>query len=561
MIDPVLLEEYTRTRLDSAGFNTSVQTYDKFCYAPFSSLYFAHEGKVLACCENRDHVLGVYPEKSISEIWNGAAAHALRQYITEKNLGHGCKGCDFDLKSRNFGGVKARSFDYARLQQRNLQYPSMMEFELENTCNLECVMCSGIFSSSIRKNREHLPPISTPYDDEFVRQLEEFIPHLAMANFFGGEPFLVEIYLKIWEKMAQLNPGMNVWVTTNGTVLNNRIVHLLNRIRFNITVSVDSIEKETYEKIRVNASFERVMDNFRRFLRYTKAIGSEFTVNTCPMTLNWRGLPDIVKWGCREGFVVNIIPVRYPEHLSLSSLSASELDGIIDYFRAVEIDAAGKYGKRNRKNFEDYIRFVEQWRQYKGELEGASKEAEKLQPVDEIRKRFRTSLNLTSMTEAEKDEQISRAMEKLLRMNAKFQTAAPYFKETVWKLIFLFKPADLLTSLLTLDDDEILERAKVIVADEIDKLSNGDSEEAVHLARLKLYLEYCEIAGNNAAECTGALEQWKGYLQKLKSENPMQHEALVRAANKNKIAVLCEALLRGGEKAVLENLLSGTAAG
>ncbi len=280
MIDPVLFDEYTKTRLNPAKFDTAVKSLDRFCYAPFSNLYFAHEGKVLACCENRDHVLGVYPEKSISEIWNGTAVGELRQYITEKNLGHGCKGCDFDLKSRNFGGVKAKAFDYARMMQPDPRYPSMMEFELENTCNLECVMCSGLFSSSIRKNREHLPPIPTPYDNEFVQQLEEFIPHLTHANFFGGEPFLVEIYLKIWEKMAQLNPQMNVWVTTNGTILNNRIKQLLERMRLNLTISIDSIEKETYEKIRVNSVFERMMENFKWFLQYAKSIGSNVTVNT-----------------------------------------------------------------------------------------------------------------------------------------------------------------------------------------------------------------------------------------------------------------------------------------
>ena len=68
-----------------------------------------------------------------------------------------------------------------------------------------------------------------------------------------------------------------------------------------------------------------MMDNFKRFLRYTKAISSDFTVNTCPMTLNWRGLPDIVKWECNEGFVVNIIPVRIPKTFHLAVLAQMNL--------------------------------------------------------------------------------------------------------------------------------------------------------------------------------------------------------------------------------------------
>src|SRR5688572_21052990 len=173
MIDAALIENYNKTRPFAA---------DKFCYAPFSSLYFGHEGKVTACCENREHLLGIYPQQSISEIWNGESANQLRQYISEQNLRHGCKGCDFDLRSGNYAGIKAKIFDIAHIHQKNQAYPSMLEFELENTCNLECVMCTGIFSSSIRKNREHLSPILSPYDTAFVQQLEEFIPHLSASN-------------------------------------------------------------------------------------------------------------------------------------------------------------------------------------------------------------------------------------------------------------------------------------------------------------------------------------------------------------------------------------------
>jgi len=346
---------------------------------------------------------------------------------------------------------------------------------------------------------------------------------------------------------------MNVWVTTNGTILTNRIVLLLNRVRFNITISVDSIEKETYEKIRVNSNFEKMMDNFKRFLRYTKAISSDFTVNTCPMTPNWHGLPDIVKWGNNEGFVVNIIPVRYPENLSLGSLSANELGEIVDYYHSVEINATDNFSKRNKKNFEDYIGFVEQWWQYKKETEGVSKETEKLQPVDEIRKRFRTSLNLTSMTDAEKDSQINSAMEKLLRLNAKFESGNPYFKEAVWKLAFMLKPADLLSALLNLDDDMILTQGKIPIGEEIDKMKDGDSEKAIHFSKLNLYLDYCAIAGDNPDDCKKVYKRWANFLQQFKSESNSHFETLMTTANKNKIATLGDALLQGEEKAVLES--------
>lgn len=48
-------------------------------------------------------------------------------------------------------------------------------------------MCRGEFSSTIRKNREGLPPIDSPYDAAFFDQVEEFIPHLQSSRFSRRE--------------------------------------------------------------------------------------------------------------------------------------------------------------------------------------------------------------------------------------------------------------------------------------------------------------------------------------------------------------------------------------
>ncbi len=463
VIDVSLLEDYNKTRINPVDFNASFKAYDKFCYAPFSSLYFAHEGKVFACCENREHQLGTYPANSIAEIWNGDSANQLRKYISENNLWHGCKGCDFDLKSRNFGGVKAKAFDNARLKQRESGYPAMLEFELENTCNLECVMCTGIFSSSIRKNREHLPPIPAPYDAEFVKQLEEFIPPLSLANFFGGEPFLVEIYYSIWEKMAELNPGINVWVTTNGTILNNRVKDLLGRIRFNLTLSIDSIQKETYEKIRVNSVFERMMENFRYFHEYTKSINADFTVNTCPMTLNWQELPDIVKWANIEGITLNIIAVRYPENLSLGSFPAEKLREIVTHYRSVHLPTPDSLSKKNKQKFEDYVRYVEQWLNYKIEVEKISNGTESLPPADIIRHRINAHLQLSSGTIEEREHKARFAMERLLQLQGKIEASHPNLSQAAWNLALQAKPEELLYGMMALSDDEMLAQAEQLL--------------------------------------------------------------------------------------------------
>ena len=54
----------------------------------------------------------------------------------------------------NFSAVKSLQYDSPKLNSS--KYPSVLEFELINTCNLECVMCTGEYSSLIRAKREKL---------------------------------------------------------------------------------------------------------------------------------------------------------------------------------------------------------------------------------------------------------------------------------------------------------------------------------------------------------------------------------------------------------------------
>ncbi|MDD4214423.1 MAG: SPASM domain-containing protein, partial [Bacteroidales bacterium] len=104
------------------------------CYAPFKSMYFGMNGKVVACCLNRSHVFGRYPEQNISEIWNGQKIKELRDVLKHADLSKGCFHCKNRIDDGNFDAVEAALFDVIPLKNH---YPAMMEFELSNECNLQ----------------------------------------------------------------------------------------------------------------------------------------------------------------------------------------------------------------------------------------------------------------------------------------------------------------------------------------------------------------------------------------------------------------------------------------
>jgi sulfatase maturation enzyme AslB (radical SAM superfamily) len=292
--------------------------------------------------------------QSIKETWFGARADALREYISQSNLDHGCEGCKMHILSRSYDVTKAKQYDEMTLNHNG--YPSVMEFELDNTCNLECEMCSGNFSSLIRKNREGRAPLERSYDNQFVTQLEEFIPHLEEVKFYGGEPFLIDLYYDIWRKIIQLNPSVRISIQTNGTILNNKVKRIMEQSEFHVGISIDSLKKTDYESIRKNASFERTMENVAWFREYCKTRGTFFGIAACAMTHNWQELPDFVRYGNKFDIPIYFNTVFFPAELGFSSLSAEKLQHIIDVLSLEKFPQNSPIEIKNRSQYDDQIR-------------------------------------------------------------------------------------------------------------------------------------------------------------------------------------------------------------
>jgi MoaA/NifB/PqqE/SkfB family radical SAM enzyme len=291
------------------------------CHAPFNSMYFNVHGEVGPCWLNLNGY-GRYPELGLRDIWFGSRFSALRSALSVRDLSYSCGTCLKNIRSGNHVSVLARIHD----QPYPLgDYPSVMEFELSNRCNLECVMCKGELSSTIRKNREGLPPMSSHYDSDFVHQLEEFMPHLREAKFLGGEPFLIDIYYEIWQRMAELNPHIRPTVTTNATVLNNRVKDVLGRMRFNIIVSIDSFDEDTYAAIRHRGELDKVMPNFLWFRKYAEKCGTYFQVSVNPLRKNWHDLPRTLETCNRHNAHLWFNTVTYPHSEALWTMGHEEL--------------------------------------------------------------------------------------------------------------------------------------------------------------------------------------------------------------------------------------------
>lgn len=363
------IKGYNKTR--NSVVNKSI-----LCHAPLQSINFTQNGNATVCCYNKEYVLGIYPANSIHEMWFGEVAQKLRLDMEKNPLPTGCQNCALQIESENYASVHARHYDFHSdhpikhfvkkagnyiKQKKFIAYPRVLEFELSNTCNLECIMCNGYFSSSIRKNRENAPPMKLVFDDAFVEQLTEFIPHLTDAKFLGGEPFLIPIYQKIWEKIIQMNPNCKVHITTNASIISDKNWEVLSRLRSNIIISIDSLKKDKFELIRKGASFDVVMDNIQKLHAYTNDKKTDMNFSICPMTLNWEEMPEIIQYGIDQQIYIYFNTVFYPEELSLKNISIDSAKEIILRYESSQFRGEGFYYDYNKKQIEGLINMIKYW--------------------------------------------------------------------------------------------------------------------------------------------------------------------------------------------------------
>ena len=352
------------------GYNASRQCADKgaICHAAESSLYFGRDGLVSACCYSRSSPLGSYPDQSVVEIWLGAQAKAMRATLRRNEFPGGCELCADQFYARNFSGFLAQNFDSnaSRLRAwgllpRSRRYPVRLEFEISNKCNLECSMCSGFFSSSIRANRENLPPLPQIYDKAFVQQLLPFLPHLKSAKFLGGEPFLVDLYYDIWERLIETNPKCLVSITTNGTVYTEKVKRVMEKLNCQVVVSLDSVTKATYESIRRNASLERTLSNLQAFSAINRLKHKSLTLAICPMTSNYREIPGLVAFANERGMRIFFNTVVFPAEQSIKALPPAVQREILDLYGNCNPQPHTEIESANHRAVAGLCRQIEFW--------------------------------------------------------------------------------------------------------------------------------------------------------------------------------------------------------
>ena len=146
-----MLDQATQSAYD-ARRDLAGKPFRAGCYAPWSSLYFNTNGDVVACCKNTRYVFGNVARERLDDIWRGPRVKALRAAMQKYAFGLGCEFCEWQIRGKQWSGLHAARYEDLPLPPAadEVGWPSSMEFAMSNTCNLACIMCYGVLSSTIR---------------------------------------------------------------------------------------------------------------------------------------------------------------------------------------------------------------------------------------------------------------------------------------------------------------------------------------------------------------------------------------------------------------------------
>jgi radical SAM protein with 4Fe4S-binding SPASM domain len=164
----------------------------------------------------------------------------------------------------------------------SLSRPIHINFEIVSECNYHCVFCAAQWE---KYRLTYLPTV----------QIKKIIDKLVNAEiysifFTGGEPFIRKDLIEILK--YAVDNGMNVTVSTNGSLITREVAERLNKIGVDeVQVSLHGLEK-THERItKVPNSYYLTL----RGIEYLHEAGIGVIVASVGMKTNYRELPQLAR--------------------------------------------------------------------------------------------------------------------------------------------------------------------------------------------------------------------------------------------------------------------------
>ena len=177
--------------------------------------------------------------------------------------------------------------------------PRYVSIHSTGRCNLSCFMCWHNYVEDMHVTIE-------------PEKLDPFLKIAEHVSFAGGEPFWLDKNIngtgrKILDRIMDRHPEVKLTAFTNGSLLKGDLAKLALSSFENVIFSIDTLDPDTYKKIRGKSMLGTVLANVEKLdeLKRKSGLGRDDTpyidVNSIVMDCTLEGLPEITKWLAEHG--------------------------------------------------------------------------------------------------------------------------------------------------------------------------------------------------------------------------------------------------------------------
>lgn len=153
--------------------------------------------------------------------------------------------------------------------------PFEIYFFMTYQCNLKCQYCYDITDRNtlLKESNENRTPTLT---FEEYKKLVQAAKHIGIKKcvLTGGEPLLDPFTIELGRYIGE--QGLDTELITNGTLVNEANAGAIAENFKTISISLDSLNKETHEKMRGEGIFEKIVES----IKILKAHNAHIRVNS-----------------------------------------------------------------------------------------------------------------------------------------------------------------------------------------------------------------------------------------------------------------------------------------
>lgn len=356
-----------------------------FCPVPWVGLAVRTNGDFRVCCHaNSSASQGLLSDgsgrtfnastDSIQTIRNSNEIRDIRKSILDGEWHSACTRCKTDeaskLRSRRQNSIEEirNSFTYEQAKEvtqddgaiNDQTVPLLdLDIRLGNKCNLKCLTCGPIDSSSWEKDqfvdkffplmKQQCQTMNWYENEEFWIELLSKSTNLKHLYLVGGEPLLIQRHFNFLKQLIEKGIAGEITLeyNTNLTILPDECVELWPHFRqVRVGVSIDAY-KEVNDFIRYPSKFDKIEQNILKLKKISKVrIWTSTTISTYSVL----SFIELAQWShailkdtiTDPKLIVKSHALHAPEHLSLRALPKSAKNFIESTLREQIVELSNK---------------------------------------------------------------------------------------------------------------------------------------------------------------------------------------------------------------------------